>query len=160
MGKPFSPERLASIRRMRKARRLFKKQPLFAYEILCSEYMDYTYEKFWDDLRYRTRPKRRKSKSPLVRFGRYRRMEKLNELFRVTANIDYGLQAQRLRRHMTKPYRVLVRIDGQILEYSFSPLIKIEEIERFTVELPKCRTAAQADEFVEQFRKGFRTCIL
>ncbi|WP_289035014.1 hypothetical protein, partial [uncultured Flavobacterium sp.] len=69
MGKPFTPQRLANIRRMRKARRLYKKQPLFAYDILCKEYPDYTYDKFWDDLRYRRKPKRRKGKSALVRYG-------------------------------------------------------------------------------------------
>lgn len=153
MGKPFTPERLANIRRIRKARRLYKKQPLFAYDILCKEYPDYTYDKFLDDLRYRRKPKRRKGKSPLVRYGRYRRMEQLNELYRSTADIEYGLQAQRLRKYMTKPYRVLVRVSGKVLEYGFSPLIRIEEIEHLTTKLPTCKTEKEADELVEHFRK-------
>lgn len=154
MGKPFTPERLASIRRMRKARRLFKKQPLFAFEILCAEYNGYTYERFWDDLRYRTKPRgRKKGKSPLVRYGRYRRMEQLNERYRQTGNADYALQAQKLRRNMTKPYRVLARIAGGIFEYSFSPLIRIEEMEKLTAQLPKCATEQEAEELVEQVRK-------
>jgi hypothetical protein len=153
MGKPFTPERLASVRRMRKARRLYKKEPLFAYEMLCMEYPEYTYDNFWDDLRYRKKPKRRKGKCPLVRYGRYRRMEKLHNLYRETGNVAYALQAQRLQRRMTKPYRVLVRIGSEVWEYSFSPLVRMEEIESLTVLLPKCRTVKEAEEMVEQFRK-------
>lgn len=153
MGKPFTPERLASVRRMRKARRLYKKQPLFAYEILCVEYPEYTYDSFWDDLRYRKKHKRRKGKSQLARYDRYRRMEKLNFRYGETGSVEYALQAQRLQKHMTKSYRVLAKIDNEIWEYSFSPLVRIEEIERLTVLLPKCRTVKEAEEMVEQFRK-------
>lgn len=153
MGKKFTPERLANIRRMRKARRTFKIQPLFAFETMRLDYPDYTQEQFWDDLRYRKKPRKKKGKSSLMRFGRYRRMEKLDELYRTTENIEYALQSQTLRRRMTKPYRVLVRIGGQSIEYSFSPLIQIENIERLVVELPACRTEQEADERVEQFGK-------
>ncbi len=59
MGKPFTAERLESIRRMRKARRLFRKEPLFAYMLLSLEYVDYSYAQFLDDLRYRTKAKRK-----------------------------------------------------------------------------------------------------
>lgn len=156
MGKPFTPERLMNIRRMRKARRLFKKQPLFAFETMCNEYPDYTYQLFSDDLRYRKKPKKRKGKSPLVRFGRYRRMEKLNDLYRTTKNIEYALQSQRLYRRMSQSYRVMVRINGYVNEYAFSPLIPIEKIEWLTAELGKCSTERQADELVDQFRKEIR----
>lgn len=153
MGKPFTAERLQNIRRMRRARRLFKKQPLFAFETMRSTYPDYTAEQFADDLRYRTKPKKRKGKSSLARFGRYRRMEKLGELYRATQNSDYALQAQNLRRRMTQPYRILVRLEDGTMEYSFSSLIPIEKIELLTAELPKCRTQQQATEKVKQFRK-------
>ena len=50
MCKQFSPDRLEAIRRMRKARRLNKTQPLFAFNLLCSIYQDYTYEMFFGRL--------------------------------------------------------------------------------------------------------------
>jgi hypothetical protein len=148
MVKPFTPERLANIRRMRKARRLYGKQPLFAYSILCMDNPAYTYNNFLDDLRYRKPPKRRKGKSPLIRFGRYKRMERLIAQYSENLNTEYLLQAQHLRKHMTKPYRVLVKINGEILEYCFSPTIPIEDIERLTMALPACKTEKEADELV------------
>lgn len=154
MGKPFTPERLARIRRMRKARRLYRAQPLFAFEMMQQQYPAYTYQDFCDDLRYRKKPKRRKGKSFLKRFGRYARMEQLNEMYHRTGNIAYAVQAQRLRKHMTKPYRILVRIDGDILEYGLSALVRIEEVERLTNLLPKCKTQQQADTLMEQFREN------
>lgn len=153
MGKPYTPERLASIRRMRKARRLFKKEPLFAYDILSREHPSYSLDDFWEDLRYRTNPKRRKAKSPLTRFGRFRRMEQLNELYWATENADYALKAQQLRRNMTKPYRMLLKIEGKIWEYSFSALIRIEEMERLSKELSGCKTLNEVETHIEQFRK-------
>ncbi len=153
MGKPFTPQRLAAIRRMRKARRLYKKQPLFAYDMLRTEYPGYTYDQFRDDLRYRRKPKRRKGKTPLARYGRYWRMQQLTAQYSSTGNIVYGLQAQRLRKYMTKPYRVKVRIGREVLEYRFSPLIRIEAIEQLTAALPQCSTPAEADTLVEQFSR-------
>ncbi|MBZ4190817.1 MULTISPECIES: hypothetical protein [Bacteroidota] len=153
MGKPYTPERLASIRRMRKARRLYKKEPLFAYDILSKEHPSYTPDDFWEDLRYRTKPKRRKAKSPLIRYGRFRRMEQLNEMYRATENTDYALKAQQLRRNMTKPYRMLLKVEGKVWEYSFSALIRIEEIERLSKELSGCKTLNDVEAHIEQFRK-------
>lgn len=152
MGKPFTPERLANIRRMRKARRLFKKQPLFAFDILCREYSDYTHERFVDDLTYRTKRKRKKKKSSLVRYGRYRRMEQLKTLYEQTGIVEYALQAQKLRRLMTRPYRVMVRVEKMRLEYSFSELIPIAQIEQLCKELAVCGTVKNADKLVEHFR--------
>lgn len=153
MGKPFTPERLANIRRIRKARRLYRKQPLFAFEILLTEYPNYTQDKFWDDLRCRSIRKNRKGKSPLIRYGRYRRMQQLIELYKNTQIIDYALKAQRLRRLMTVPYRVMVKIGGKAIEYNFCPLMQIEEIENIMTQLLKCLTVQDADKLIKQFKE-------
>lgn len=58
----FSPERLQHIRRLRKARRLFKQQPLFAYNIMSGSYEDYSLSDFLEDLRYRKPRKKKKGK--------------------------------------------------------------------------------------------------
>lgn len=157
MGKPFTPERLENIRRMRRARRLFRKQPLFAYDAMRKEYPAYTYDQFWDDLRYRRKPKRRKGRNPLVRYGRWGRMESLKARYGNTGNVEYALQALRLRRHMAKPYRVLAKVGGEILEYGLSPFIPISEIEKLVAELPKCKSESEADVLVERLATTIRT---
>lgn len=153
MGKPFTPERLTNIRRIRKARRLYRKEPVFAFQILCAEYPDYTHEQFLDDLRYRKPRKRKAKKTTLTRYGRYMRMLHFLEKYRQTKNIEHAIQAQRLRKRMTKLYRVLLRLDGETLEYNFSPTISITKIEHLTIELSTCKTAEEADEIVERFWK-------
>ncbi|OJV51682.1 MAG: hypothetical protein BGO31_00320 [Bacteroidetes bacterium 43-16] len=153
MGKPFTPERLANIRRLRKARRLYKQQPVFAFAILCAEFKDYTYEQFQDDLRIRNKSKRTKNKkSSLVRFGRYFKMIQFLELYRNTGIVDYARQAQKLRSVITKPYRVLVKIEGQYFEYGLDPTIAVKEVERLVYELKKCKTEIEADKMIEHFR--------
>lgn len=156
MGKKFKPERLASIRRMRRARRLYKQQPVFAFEILSTEYADYTPEQFIDDLRYRSKPKPKKKKDALLRYGRYTKMMQCLELFRSTGITEYAIQAQRLRRNMTKPYRVLIKINGKHIEYGLDPLINIEDVERLVAKLRECKTETQADDMINQFRENSR----
>ncbi|MBL7734453.1 MAG: hypothetical protein JNL51_03270 [Chitinophagaceae bacterium] len=80
-------------------------------------------------------------------------MEQLNELYRATENTDYALKAEQLRRNMTKPYRMLLKVEGKIWEYSFSALIRIEEIERLSKELSGCKTLNEVEALIEQFRK-------
>ncbi len=152
MGKPYSAQRLANIRRMRKARRLYRLEPVFAYERLSREYAGYSQEDFLDDLRIRSKRKgRKKSKSPLMRYGRFRRMQKLIDLFMQTDDIAYALQAQRLRDNMTAPYRLQLIISGAHLAYSFSALIRIEDIESLVKRLSACKSQAQAERIVREF---------
>ncbi|MNJ95329.1 hypothetical protein D3C87_130390 [compost metagenome] len=85
MSKPFSPERLANIRRIRKARRLFKRSPLFAYCEMEKEFPGYTYTHFLDDLKIKKK-KNAKTKigSKLKRYGRFSEMTRLLELYKNT----------------------------------------------------------------------------
>lgn len=151
MGKPFSPERLANIRRMRKARRLFKKAPLFAYAYMSDDYPDYTYAQFLDDLRIRRPGRKRKTRSPLERYGRYGKMQELRNLYRQTGEIAFALQAQQLKDNMTRPYRLLVRKNDQIREYSLSPLIHYMQIENLSKRVTACRSIAEADKLIADF---------
>ncbi|MBN8879831.1 MAG: hypothetical protein J0I32_19965 [Sphingobacteriales bacterium] len=150
--KPFSPERLFHIRRLRKARRLFKLTPLFAFEQMKLQYAEYTYADFMEDLRRRSRKKQRLKKSPLVRYGRYQRMEKLLTQYRETGNLDLAQKATQLRRRMTKPYTVLVRLKEASMEYTLSPFIPIEAIEQLVLHLKTCSTEQLATELVQQCR--------
>lgn len=152
MSNAFSPQRLAAIRRMRQARRLFKVQPLFAFHQMLVDYPAYTVEDFWEDLRYRSRPKRRKGRCPLVAYGRYSRMMQYRELYRSTGIAEYGLHVLRLRKNMTKPYRVLVKIKGEAGLYTLAATIPIERIERLTSDLQTCVGLQEAERLIEDCR--------
>lgn len=152
-GEKFSAERLAHIRRLRKARRYFSKLPLFAYQMMLEELPGYTHAEFLDDLRRRTPKRKRKGKSPLARYGRYGRIEQLMAEYRLTGDPELAIRASRLRQRITTDYRVLVKIGGESTEYSFSPLIPIARIEGLVAELGRCATEDQAHELVERFRR-------
>ncbi|WDF66905.1 hypothetical protein PQ465_11370 [Sphingobacterium oryzagri] len=137
---------------MRKARRLYKQAPVFAFELLRQEYEGYAEEDFLDDLRIRSKPLRvKKGKSPLRRYGRYQRMQKFVDLFARTGNIAYGLQAQRLRDMLHVPYRVVVIISAKTYQYRCSPLIRIEDIEGLVAKLSACGSESEAGRLVEEF---------
>lgn len=158
MGKPFSADRLAAIRRMRKARRLNKVQPLFAFDLLCSTYPGYTYEMFLEDLRRRSKPKKkRKGKSPLMRYGRYARMQKMKSEFLNTGEIKYALKAEQLRRKLTHPYRLQVQGAGENWEYTFSALIEIQQIESLALEVRQHKTREAVNNCIDSFRKYAHT---
>jgi hypothetical protein len=156
--KKFSPERLLKIRRLRKARRLFKTTPLFAYTQMKAIYPDYTYEEFLDDLRPRRIRKAKKKKSSLARFGRYLRIEQLKSQFRLTRNYECIIKAEQLRRNITKPYRVMVKLKENCMEYTFSPLIPIGRIEQLVISLNSCKSEQEVDQAVNQFSETTRVC--
>lgn len=146
----FSEERLFRIRRLRKARRLFKQAPLFAFLWMQLEYPGYTYPEFLDDLRRRTPPKKKKGKSPLLRYGRYYRFQDMLFDYSQTKDPEYLRKAVRLRKHMTKPYRLLHKTKEGIVEYSFSPFLKIEIIEELTATLQTVKSREEASMLVEK----------
>lgn len=150
----FSPERLLHIRRLRRARRLYKKQPLFAMQIMQIDYKGYDMETLCDDLRRRSPPKKRRGKSYLTRFGRYNRMQQLLTQYHLTGNIDFAIRAQKLRNLMTKPYRVMLIIGNTVLECTFCPLIAINQMEDLMAQLNTCQTMERAEDIIEKFRKS------
>jgi hypothetical protein len=153
MGNPFTPQRLENIRRLRKARRLFKQTPLFAFHLMKQDYPDYTNEQFVDDLRRRSKTKQKKSKTTLCRYGRYNRFLSLTRQFQDSGDQRLAEQAMQLRRNMTKPYRVLVRCGRESREFSLSPLIPFRDVEELNRQLCTCQTMLEAVELVENFRK-------
>lgn len=156
MGKAFAPERLMHIRRLRKARRLFKRKPLFAFEEMRLAYPQYTYDEFLDDLRRRTPRKNRQPKSPLPRYGRYVRMQQLLDDYKRRGDTDALWMAVQLRERMTKPYRVSASIGHERIEFTFSPMISMGRIEQLTADIRKCSSMEQVLRLVEQFRKTER----
>ncbi|SOD17761.1 hypothetical protein [Pedobacter xixiisoli] len=152
MGKPFTSERLQNIRRMRRARRLHKQQPLFAYEMMRTDYPGYPYELFLDDLRYRKPRKKRTRKSGLCRYGRFNRMQSLISQYGWTGDIELARQANKLRERMTKPYRVLAKVEDHYIEQNFSALIPIDSIEELVRKLADCQSMDQANKILLEFQ--------
>lgn len=151
MGNPFTPERLFHIRKMRKARRLFKKAPLFAYTFMLEAYPEYAYDQFLDDLRIRKPGRKRAARSPLVRYGRYTKMQQLLYLHRHTGEISLALQAQQLRDNMTTPYRMLVRKNARTKQYCLSPLIPYAQMEDLLRNVTACKSMEEADKLIADF---------
>ena len=155
MGRPFTPERLDNIRRIRKARRLFKQTPLFAFHLMEKDYPGYTCERFRDDLRRRSKAKQKKTKTTLKRYGRYHRFLQLLSHYRITNDLETARQAAQLRSNMTKPYRILVRCGNESREFSASPLIDYSVIEQLNVQLNACGNMREAEELITTFRKKY-----
>lgn len=153
MGKAYTPERLARTHRMRKARRLFKQTPLFAFALMQQHYPQYTYDEFWDDLRRRTKKKQKRHKTPLTRYGRYARMQQLLRQYGYTKDTSLLREAVKLRERMAKPYRVMARVGGEGLEFTFSPLVQIHAIEQLTLKISQCKSKQEVTQVVEQFRE-------
>lgn len=151
--KPFTAERLLRIRRLRKARRLYKQSPIFAYDLMRVEYPTYTHDEFWDDLRRCTKKKKRKGKTPLIRYGRYWRIQELLGRYGLTNDETLIIQANRLQERITKPYRIMVKLKGDCMEFTVSPLVPIREIELLTQRFGQCETAEQIDHIFNDFKK-------
>ncbi|WEK21325.1 MAG: hypothetical protein P0Y49_09245 [Candidatus Pedobacter colombiensis] len=149
--KTFSPERLMHIRRLRKARRLYKKIPLFAYYQMLQEYPGYALSEFWEDLRIRRKPKPKSKKSNAIKYGRYWRIQKLLKAYGDTGDINLMVQAKKLQERIAKPYQVFVKLGRECYEFSFSCYIPLEKIEMLTKQFRACKTVEEIDTVNKQF---------
>jgi hypothetical protein len=70
-----------------------------------------------------------------------------------TKDPQYLIQANLLRKRITKPYRLLVRVGGSATEYFFSALIPIGQIEILTAKVSTCKTEQEAEHLIERFRE-------
>lgn len=153
MSSKFSPERLYRIRRLRRARRLWKQQPIFAYPQMREEYPTYSYEEFCDDLRRRSKERRRrKGRSPLVRYGRYGAFLRLMADYQSNGSWESVRRAMALRKRMTMPYRLRVQIGGQGYEYTLSPYIPQSQIEELALNVRACKSFNEVERMVDAVR--------
>jgi hypothetical protein len=149
----FTEERLHLIRRLRKARRLWKRWPLMALSWMQADYPGYTASDLQEDLRRRTKKKKRFVKSPLKRYGRYNKFQQLMDLYEESKDPVHYLAAMRIRRTITKPYRMLFSIKGQKEEYSLDPLIPYGHIEQLASEGKKCNSLTELEELITKFKE-------
>lgn len=153
MGKPFSPERLYKIRRIRKARRLFKQEPMFAYSRMCAIYPGYSHEAFIDDLRMRKPKKKKKGKPFFLRYGRYGKMMQLIEQYKQTGDVDFAYKAKLLKDRIMEPYCFAYKVGDIVRNMFFSPMIPLEQIENLSKRLAGLQTIEEADRIVAEFSK-------
>ena len=102
----WSQKAIIRNRRKRLARRLWKKQPLFAFYELMDRYPGYSVDEFMSDLKPRRPKKRKAGKSTLPRYGRYPEMMALLREYRETGDVAPAIRAQQLRVLITKPFRL------------------------------------------------------
>jgi len=151
-SKTFSPLRLTRIRRMRMARRLYKTTPVFALIEMQRLYPGYSLNDLWSDLHRRTKAKTRDHKSSLARYGRYGKMMHLVTQFALTGNPVLGIQAERLGKYMTRPYRIRVVLQRENLEFTFPATVALHRIAELTRTLKTCSEISQVLALVEAFR--------
>jgi len=101
-------------RRRRVAKRLYKRFPLFAVEMMQEEFPGYTQEMFLDDVLRKGRKGTtyRRPKSPLKRQGRYVLYEQAMSRYFDTQDVAYLQEAQRLRNRLYLPFELVWRVQG------------------------------------------------
>lgn len=154
-GAKLNPEQKAKRRRMNKARRLWKTEPLFAFVKMQECQQQYAFDSFVDDLRRRTKKKTpKKTKSPLPKYGRFSMLQEMLRLYEQTKDPKYGLRAIQLRRYMCKPYVVRYKQKGFVCDFYFDPVIPYGKIETIAKAIAKCKTEQEATHLAELFRSS------
>lgn len=94
--------------RKRIARKLFKEQSLFAYQILRDSIGEqYLPANYMADIVPSKRRKYNNRKSPLRKYGRWQQIQKELKQYAETKNINHLITANKLRAEITKPYCVI-----------------------------------------------------
>lgn len=73
--------------------------------------------------------------------------------FKEFQDIDAGLEALRLRKYMTSPHRILVRIRGTYKDYFFDPLISLCSIQKLNEKIGTCKSEQEVEDLVAAFTK-------
>ncbi len=157
----YTPEKLAALRRLKAARRLHRRFPLMAFQFMQEKYPDYCYQDFVQDIT----PKRKRyyksyrytKKCPLRKYGRYSTMEDLIQQYQQTGDPAALLKAEKLRKVMTKPYRVLVSIKGQAIEFYLSPLIPYKVVQDLTLSIRKTHSMEMAQQLINDIRSRYNS---
>jgi len=121
------------MRRRRVAKRLAKRFPMFAVEIMQAEFPGYSYDEFVADISRRTRKGKsiRHPKSPLKRQGRYPLYEKAMTQYELTKDVKFLEEAQKWRNRLYLPFEVWFKLNGEtkvITLHSETPLRTVEQL--------------------------------
>ena len=102
-------------RRRRVAKRQLKRFPLFAVEFMSVEFPNYDYDTFVADVTRKTRKGKsfKKSKSPLIRQGRYPLFQKAMAKYHDTKDEKYLAEAQHWRNRLYLPFEVVFQLNKE-----------------------------------------------
>lgn len=108
-------EKRRIMRRRRVAKRLAKRFPMFAVEMMQNEFPGYTYEEFEADISRKTKKGKsiRHVKSPLKRQGRYPLYAKAMAEYQITKDQKFLEEAQKWRNRLYLPFEVWFRLNGE-----------------------------------------------
>lgn len=149
---PLSKESLEKLRRLRKARREQKNFPLFAFAEMQSEFCEYSEGDFAEDLRRRSKPKKKRAKkNPLLKFGRYRKIQALLVEFDRTHDFSLIERANKLRPLIRQYYRVKIRKGDHACEYFYAPECDYDKIAVLCNKMGKCATWEEVDALDKAF---------
>lgn len=82
-------------------------------------------------------------------------MEDLIEQYQQTGDPAALLKAEKLRKVMTKPYRVLVSIKGQSTEFYLSAIIPYKVVQDLTLSIRKTHTMEMAQQLINDIRSHY-----
>lgn len=122
------------MRRRRVAKRLAKRFPLFAVEMMQAEFPGYTYEMFEADLSRKSRKEKsiRHIKSPLKRQGRYPLLQKAMTNYRLTGDVEFLAEAQRWRNRLYLPFEVWFKLGKETKVVTLPSTASLQLIERLS----------------------------
>jgi hypothetical protein len=115
-------------RRKRVARRMAKRFPLFAAQIVAEEFKGYTHEDLEADLKGAKPRKKKKGKSQLQRQGRYPLMQQALSKYHLTGETKYLNEAQQWRKKLFLPYEIVCSLDGERRVYTFPGTVSVRVI--------------------------------
>jgi hypothetical protein len=118
-------------RRRRVAKRMLKRFPLFAVEIMQAEFPDYTYEEFIGDVTRKTRKGKsmRRPKSPLIRQGRYPLYQNAMSNYGLTGEQKYLEEAQHWRNRLYLPFQFLFALKGERRLYEYPSTLRLQVVD-------------------------------
>ncbi len=82
-------------------------------------------------------------------------MENLIQLYGQTGDLAALLKAEKLRKVMTKPYRVLVSIKGECIEFYLSAIIPYKVVQDLTLSIRKTHTMQMAQQLINDIRSRY-----
>lgn len=138
-------------RRKRKARRLFKKWPIFAVEMMKREgYEDYNTDLLFEDLPIKKRSKKKEKKRKEKKNTKYRLLASLREEYRYKRDIQIAIRYNAVARSLHKPYTIRGKLKtGEKVETQVSNHTLIYYVKKIMKLIPYCSSPQELDRKVD-----------
>jgi hypothetical protein len=143
------------IRRKRKAKRLTKKEPLFAFQTMQQDLPDYNYTQYEQDLKTRKKKKKKPSKSNkyYIKYGRYTPYCDAISNYYATRDVTFLIQAQALKSKISQPYTIYFKLGKACVKQTFPPEYPYKLIQELAAY--KFDNWQQLDDFIKLKTKNY-----